>query len=215
MQGAFASLRQEISPLPPDVAPGNTGPPHSGIRQLDTSTAGCHESVSKLINFNRGVPGIALRQQLQAVGDSSWRSADRRHVALPFITGRVGASHGDIPTECSCRGQCPVPSGRNCPQKKGFDGVVLIKAAAENTANGMNRYCPLQPCVMLISLRLVSPPPANSPSGLRQCRGLLLHFAKRYHPSRPMLPRATPVHPIAAFVNWIQAQQDVMNRYSN
>ncbi len=50
-----------------------------------------------MINFRRvGAPGVVPGQQLQGVADSSWRSGDKRPVALPFITGRVCASHGDI-----------------------------------------------------------------------------------------------------------------------
>jgi len=60
-----------------------------------------------MINFNRVAPGYCPQQQLQGVADSSWRSADKRPVALPFITGRVQASHGDISVLLQLPGQYP------------------------------------------------------------------------------------------------------------
>jgi hypothetical protein len=61
----------------------------------------------KLINFNQVVPGCCPQQQLQGVTDSSWRSADKRPVALPFITGCVCLSHGDISVLLRLQGQHP------------------------------------------------------------------------------------------------------------
>ena len=68
-----------------------------------------------MINFSRVATGITRGNNCWRLLITSWRSVDKRPVALPFITGRIEASHRDISVLMQLPGQCPAPGGGNCP----------------------------------------------------------------------------------------------------
>ena len=93
------------------------------VIKAKTDNTGCPLTIQN-DQFQPGGAGNCPWQQLQEVAYNSWRSADKRPVALQFITGRIGASHRDISVLVQLPGQYPAPPGRNCPLSQTVPGVV-------------------------------------------------------------------------------------------